>query len=87
MVDLNLKGMYWLIMITVAAWMLILLESYIFFAVIRPIGPPIHVGLIPSTVLKIAGTIGLAIVWFVVTLSLRAVYLRSREARIPKNVS
>jgi hypothetical protein len=87
MVDPGMKGIYWLMLIVIAAWLLILLESYIFFAVIQPLGPPIHVGPLPSTLAKISGTIGLAVLWFVATLSLRALYLRSRELKFPSGVS
>jgi hypothetical protein len=82
-----MKGIYWLMLIITAAWLLILLESYIFFAVIQPLGPPIHVGPLPSTLAKISGTIGLAVLWFVVTLSLRGQYLRSRRLKSPSGVS
>lgn len=82
-----MRGIYWLMVVIIAAWVLILAESYVFFAVIQPLGPPIHVGPLPSTLAKIAGTIGLAVLWFVVTISLRALYLRSRAFRSPSGVS
>lgn len=82
-----MKGVYWLMVVILAAWILILVESYVFFAVIQPLGPPIHVGPLPSTIAKIAGTIGLAVLWFAVTISLRALYLRSRAIRSPSDVS
>jgi hypothetical protein len=80
----DLKGIYWLILIIALSWVLILVESYLFFAVIRPLGPPLYVAFknqIESALLKITGTIALAVIWFAVMLSLRSLYIRSRASK------
>jgi hypothetical protein len=46
-------------------WVLIIGESYLFFFVVRLTGPNIHESL-PSAVVKILSTIGLAGVWVAV---------------------
>lgn len=74
-----MRSLYYLMMIVAISWVLILVLSYIFFAVIRPLGPPLHSGPIPSTVVKIAGSIALGAIWFVVMGGLRGYYIHSRK--------
>jgi hypothetical protein len=66
--------------IVVAAWLLILFESYLFLEVVIPLGPPIHsLGLLAEvTLLKLGLTLGLAVLWFVVIVSLTQLYIRTR---------
>jgi hypothetical protein len=70
-----------LIGISVVAWLLIILETYLFFGVIIPLGPPIHsIGIFTAVaLLKLALTFGLGVLWFVVIVSLTQLYARSRE--------
>jgi len=69
-----------LIGIEVAAFLLIIAETYLFFMAIVPLGPVPH-GLgeyTGITILKIGLTFGLGVLWLVVIISLTRVYVRSR---------
>ena len=79
-----MRSVYVLMIMSVVAWLLIIGESYVFFAVIRPLGPPLHIAFrlsILSSVLKILGTIGLIAGWIVAMLALREILIRSKLAR------
>ncbi len=78
-----------LIGISIVAWLLIILETYLFFGVIIPLGPPIHsVGVFTAiALLKVTLTFGLGILWFVVIVSLTRAYARSREKNRPPTSS
>ena len=82
-----MKSVYALMIMSVVAWLLIIGESYVFFAVIRPLGPALHIGFrlaFLSSVLKILGTIGLIVGWIVAMLALRALLIRSKlTGKIP----
>jgi hypothetical protein len=69
-----------LIGICVVAWLLVIIETYLFFDVIIPLGPPIHtIGVFTAiALLKLALTFGLGVLWFVVIVSLTELYGRSR---------
>jgi hypothetical protein len=69
-----------LIGISVVAWLLVIIETYLFFDVIIPLGPPIHtIGVFTAVaLLKLALTFGLGVLWFVVIVSLTELYGRSR---------
>ncbi|MGP8125444.1 MAG: hypothetical protein ACLQEQ_06200 [Nitrososphaerales archaeon] len=69
-----------LIGIEVAAFLLILGETYLFFMVVVPLGPVPH-GLTEYTavaLLKVGLTFGLGVLWLVVMVSLTRLYVRSR---------
>jgi hypothetical protein len=73
-----------LFIMCVVAWLLIVGESYVFFAVIRPLGPPLHIGFrlsFLSSVLKILGTAGLIVGWIAAMLALRAFLFQFKLAR------
>jgi hypothetical protein len=74
------RNLYGLILIVTIAWLLILVESYVFIVVIRPLGPPIH-SPVPSSVLKVVLTAGLGGLWVAVMFALDALY--SRRKRTP----
>jgi hypothetical protein len=74
------RNIYGLILIVTIAWLLILVESYVFIVVIRPLGPPIH-SPVPSSVLKVVLTAALGGLWVAVMFSLDALY--SRRKRTP----
>lgn len=78
-----------LIGISVAAWLLVIVETYVFFDVIIPLGPALHsIGVFTAiALLKIALTFGLGALWFVVIVSLTEVYERSLEKRLPPTPS
>jgi len=78
-----------LVGISVAAWLLIILETYLFFGVIIPLGPPIHsVGVFTAiALLKIGLTLGLGLLWFVVIAFLVRLYARSKAATRPPSSS
>jgi len=66
--------------IEVAAFALILVESYAFFTYIVPVGPLPHDPLryTADAALKVVLTFGLGLLWLVVILALTRVYVRSR---------
>jgi len=69
-----------LIMIEMVAFLLIIGETYLFFATIIPLGPIPH-GLTEYTavtLLKIALTFGLGLLWLIVMVSLTRFYVRSK---------
>ena len=69
-----------LIGIEIAAFFLIIGETYLFFMAIVPLGPVPH-NLVEYTgiaVLRIVLTFGLGVLWLVVILSLTRLYVRSR---------
>ena len=70
-----------LVGISIVAWLLIMLETYLFFDVIIPLGPPIHsIGVFTEVaLLKLALTFGLGALWFFVIISLTQLYARSRK--------
>ncbi|MDA4121583.1 MAG: hypothetical protein OK456_00210 [Thaumarchaeota archaeon] len=72
------RNIYGLMVIVSVAWLLIVAESYFFVAVIRPEGPNLHGGPIPSTVLKLMLTAGLGLLWVGVMFALDTFYTRSR---------
>jgi len=78
-----------LIGISVVAWSLIILETYLFFDVIIPLGPPIHsIGVFTAiALLKLTLTLGLGVLWFVVILSLTQFYAKSRQKHLPPTSS
>lgn len=70
-----------MLLVVTVSWLLILVETYVFFNVVRPLGPALHEGGIPSAVLKVGLTLGLGVLWVVVMFALWWVYLRAH--RIP----
>ncbi len=75
---MNSKNVYGLMLIVTVAWLLILAESYLFIAVIRPLGPPIH-SFVPSSALKVILTAGLAVLWVTVMFALDLLYTKWRK--------
>jgi hypothetical protein len=73
------RNIYELMLIVTIAWVLILGESYIFIAVIRPLGPSIHIGPLPSTVAKVILTAGLGALWVAAMFTSDLVYTRRRR--------
>lgn len=69
-----------LIGIEVAAFLLIIAETYLFFMAIVPLGPvPRNLGEYTGiTILKIGLTFGLGVLWLVVIVSLTRAYVKSR---------
>jgi hypothetical protein len=70
-----------MMLVITAAWLLILGETYVFFIIVRPIGPPLHEGPVLSTLLKVGLTAGLGVLWVVVMFGIWRLYLRAY--RIP----
>ena len=73
---MNLKSIYGLLVIVTVAWLLILGESYFFIVVVRPLGPPLHVADLPSTVLKVLFTAGLGVLWVGVMFAMDSLHTR-----------
>ena len=78
-----------LVGIALTAWFLIVAESYVFFGVIIPSGPPIHdIGVFTAlAILKLLMTLGLGLLWFVAIASLTEFYARSMARRLPPTPS
>ena len=73
--------------IIAVAWLLIIGEVYLFFNVILPFTPPIHElgSLTLLALLKVASTLGLGALWFVVMSTLAELYTSSKlRSRTPK---
>jgi len=68
-----------MLLVITASWLLILGETYVFFVVVRPLGPPLHEGAVPSTVLKIGLTAGLGALWVVAMFVIWWLYLRAHQ--------
>ncbi len=79
------KNLYGLMVIALVAWLLIIGESYFFIAVIRPLGPPIRTGPLPSTVTKIILTAGLGVLWIGLMFVMDSLY--GRFTRSPTSAS
>lgn len=84
-VDMSLRNLYGLMVIVTAAWLLILGETYVFIVIVRPLGPNIHSGFIPSSVAKVLLTAGLGFLWVAVMFVLDS--LHSRFMRTPTSAS
>ena len=79
-----------LIGIEVAAFLLIIGETYLFFVAIVPLGPVPHsVDVYTAiTLLKVGLTFGLGVLWLAVMVSLTRFYVRSRlRTRTPTSSS
>jgi hypothetical protein len=66
-----------MLLVITASWLLILGETYVFFVIVRPLGPPLHEALLPSTILKVALTAGLGLLWVAVMFGIWWLYLRA----------
>jgi hypothetical protein len=78
---MSYRSLFGLVLIITASWLLILGETYIFFAVVRPLGPPVglpelHGSAILSSALKIVLTVGLGVLWVVTMFGIWWLYLR-----------
>lgn len=73
---MSARNLFGLMLIMTVAWVLILLESYIFIAVIRPLGPSIHFIFLPSTATKIILTAGLGVLWVGVMFAMDYLFAR-----------
>jgi hypothetical protein len=69
-----------MLLVITASWLLILGETYVFFVIVRPLGPPLHEGAVPSTVLKVGLTTGLGLLWVVVMFGIWWLYLRAHRS-------
>ena len=80
------RGTFFAMMAVVTvAWLLRLGATYVFFVVVRPLGPPLHEANMPSSVAKIALTVGLGASWFVVMFAIDWLFVRAY--RIPRGPS
>ena len=75
--------------ITIAAWLLIMVEAYLFFNIVIPFVPPLHVlgSFTVLSVLKLAMTFGLGVLWYVVIISITGAYVRSKVKTRPPTSS
>jgi hypothetical protein len=72
-----------MLLVISASWILILAETYVFFVIVRPLGPPLHVGDLPSSILKIALTIGLGAFLVFAMFAISWIYLRAFRTPTP----
>jgi len=68
-----------MMLVITASWLLILGETFVFFDVVRPLGPALHEGDVPPTVLKVGLTVGLGALWVVVMFVLWSIYLKAHR--------
>lgn len=68
-----------MLLVVTVSWLLILGETYVFFNVVRPLGPPLHAGNLPSTFLKVGLTVFLGVLWVVVMFGVWWLYLRAHR--------
>ena len=71
--------------VVTVAWLLILGATYVFFVIVRPLGPALHEANLPSSVIKLALTIGLGASWFVVMFVVDWLYLRAFRIPTPSS--
>jgi hypothetical protein len=74
-----------MIAVVTVAWLLILGATYVFFVIVRPLGPALHEANLPSSLIKISLTAALGASWFVVMFVIDWLYLRA--FRIPTSSS
>jgi len=69
-----------LIAIEIAAFLLIIGETYFFFIIVVPLGPiPHSLGEYTGyALLKVALTVGLGVLWFLVMIGMTRAYVRSK---------
>ena len=79
------RSLLGLVVIVTVAWLLILGESFFFIDVVRPLGPNLHSGFIPSNVAKVLLTAGLGVLWVAVMFVMDSLY--TRFTRIPTSAS
>jgi hypothetical protein len=48
-----------MLIVVAGSWVLILGETYVFFVIVRPLGPELHEAGLPSSIAKIGLTVGL----------------------------
>jgi hypothetical protein len=73
---MSLRAVYGLMIVVTVAWLLILGESYFFIVVVRPLGPNLHSGFIPSSIAKVLLTAGLGFLWVGVMFVIDSLYAR-----------
>lgn len=72
-----------MLLVVTASWVLILAETYVFFVIVRPLGPPLHEAGLPSSIVKIGMTIGLGALLVFAMFALSWVYLRAFRTPTP----
>jgi hypothetical protein len=79
----SLLSLIAMLMIVAASWVLILGETYVFFVVIRPLGPPLHEAGLPSSMVKIALTMGLGAFLILAMFGMSRIYLKAFTTPTP----
>lgn len=69
--------------VVTASWVLILAETYVFFVIVRPLGPALHAGDIPSTIAKIGLTVCLGAFLVGAMFAMSRLYLRAFRTPTP----
>lgn len=77
------ESFFAMLAVVAASWVLILGETYVFFVIVRPLGPALHAGDIPSSVAKILLTMGLGALLVLAMLGMSRLYLRAFQTPTP----
>lgn len=72
-----------MLLVITASWVVILFVTYVFFVVVRPLGPPLHEAGLPSSMVKIALTMGLGAFLVFAMFAISWVYLRAFRTPTP----
>lgn len=78
------ESLFAMLAVIAASWVLILGETYVFFVIVRPLGPNLHTpGDIPSSVAKIVITLGLGALLVFAMFAMSRLYLRAFQPPRP----
>ena len=72
-----------LLLVVTASWVVILIVTYVFFVVVRPLGPPLHEAGLPSSIVKIVLTMGLGAFLVFAMFAISWLYLRTFRTPMP----
>ena len=76
-IDRSSTSLIAMLFVVAASWVLLLGETYVFFVIVRPLGPPLHEAGLPSSIVKIALTMGLGAFLVFAMFAMSRLYLRA----------
>jgi hypothetical protein len=82
-IDRSVVSLVAMLFVVGASWVLILGETYVFFVIVRPLGPPLHEAGLPSSLVKIALTVGLGAFLVFAMFAMSRLYLRAFQTPRP----
>jgi hypothetical protein len=74
--DRSRESLIAMLLVVTVSWVLILVATYVFFVIVRPLGPELHAGDVPSSIAKIGLTIVLGAGLVFGMLGMSRLYLR-----------